>query len=50
MSLITVFALFGDDLKYLVNTSENRSFEAIDDVFDVFTIICMIAYTIEIIM
>lgn len=49
MSLITVFALFGDDIKYLVHTGSQRKYETIDDVFNVLTILCMAAYTLEII-
>lgn len=50
MSFITMFALFGDDIKYLIQSGDERQYEKIDDVFNVFTIICMIIYTAEIIL
>jgi hypothetical protein len=50
MTIITAFALFGDDLKYLITTDALKMYEDVDNAFNVLTIICMSIYTLEIIL
>ena len=42
MTLVTIYALFGDDIRILSVDKEG------DDVFFVLTIICMVAFIVEI--
>lgn len=51
MVVVTIFALFGDDVRYLVPVvNEAAAFQKVDDSFDVVTVICVLFYVAEIYM
>lgn len=50
MTVVTIFALFGDDIKYMIATGETKHYQDTDDVFNTITVICMSIYTVEIIL
>ena len=45
---VTVFALFGEDSKYLIPTNSASGYQAVDTTFDIITILCLVIYTCEI--
>ena len=49
MTVFTLFALFGDDLKYLI-VPEYVNFRTTDEVFSILTVICIVVFSVEILM
>jgi len=46
--LVTLFALFGYDVKHIVRVDTTRKLTLIDNIFDSLTVVCMLVYFVEI--
>jgi hypothetical protein len=49
MLIFTIFAMFGDDFKYIISDSK-VSFEVLDLIFNILTLVSIFLFSLEIIL